>query len=242
MRRIRTVGLCLATAFALSAIAASGASAGELLFKAKTGSIVGGGFLWLSGLALLGGGPGEKIDCQHVRSNGLFLSTTLGHGLLLFLGCSIQVSVSTFKCTSLGEATGNIHIPLAKFHLGLAHLGTNGHIPAILTALPPGGISFSCLGASFTLLGGVIGALQKTNGEPVGLNLPFQAIDLVYKQSSGKQELRSILMPGGALEEYELRNVSGGGSTELWLELSTGILDGFTNNKGEATEVELVEP
>jgi hypothetical protein len=241
MKRISIVGLCLAAVFVLSAVSAPSALAGELLFRAKTGSIVGGGFLWLSGLALLGA-PGEEVDCQHVRSNGLFLSTTLGHGLLLFLGCSIKVSVSTFKCTSLGEATGNIHIPLAKFHLGLAHLGTNGNIPAILTALPSGGISFSCSGASFTLLGGVIGALQKTNGEPVGLNLPLQAINLVYKQSSGKQELRLMLMPGGALEEHDLKSVSGSGFTELWLELSTGTLDGFTNDKGEATEIELVEP
>ena len=244
MKRIRIVGLCLVAIFALSATAASSASAGELLFKAVTGSIVGGGFLSASGLVLLVTHTGKLIHCKDITSHGLFLSSTLGNILIRLLGCTAKEGI-TVNCNTAGAGTGEIHLPLTTlFHLGLAHLGINTSIPAIAVLLGPKGIELECtklIGIKIT--GAVIGALQKANGEPAKLNESFKEINLVYKQTAnGEQELRLILMPGGALQTYDLSTSFNGAPAELFSEKTTDTLDGFTNGAGGATEVELVEP
>ena len=171
MKRIRIVGLCLVAVFALSAAAASSASAGELLFRAVTGSIVGGGFLSTGGLSLLVTNSGKLIHCKDVVNHGLFLSSTLGNVLIRFLGCTAKEGI-TVNCNSVGGGTGEIHLPLSTlFHLGLAHLGTNTSIPAIAVLLGPKGLEIECTKLVTVKVTGVaIGALQKANGEPAKLN------------------------------------------------------------------------
>ena len=72
---------------------------------------------------------------------------------------------------------------------------------------------------------------------------PVKEMNLVYKQTAnGEQELRLILMPGGALETYDLSSSFNGGPAELSSEKTVDTLDGFTNGAGGTTEVELVEP
>jgi hypothetical protein len=121
MKVVRMIGLCLMAVFALSAGAASSASAGELLFKSTSGNVVGGGFLSSGGLALLRSVGGSTIHCKDVENHGKFLSTTLGIVLIRFLGCTTAAFGSTLNCTSSGASTGEIHLPLATtlFHLGL---------------------------------------------------------------------------------------------------------------------------
>jgi hypothetical protein len=226
--------------FAISAVAASSASAGELLFKAVTGNIVGGGFLSLGGLSLLRTLGGSTVHCEHVHNHGKFLTTTLGDVLILFLGCTTVAFGSTLNCHNTG--TNEIHLPLATtlFHLGLAHLGTNTSIPAVDILLDED-VKFKCGFNTVTVKGAVIGALQEANGNQAPLNTPVEATNLVFKESSvGMQELTEFLMPGGGLVTQHLTSTIL--ATEESGETSTDTLDGFTNSVGGATKIELVEP
>ena len=244
MKRIRIVGLCLVAVFALSAATASSASAGELLFKAVTGSIVGGGFLSTGGLSLLITRSGKLIHCTHVVNHGLFLSPTLGDALMRFLGCTTKESI-TLNCNTLNAGTGEIHLPLSTlFHLGLGHLGTNTSIPAIAVSLGASGIEIKCTSlVTIKVTGVAIGALQNASGEQAKLNEKVKEMNLVYKQTAnGEQELRLILMPGGTLGTDDLSSSFNGGPAELSSEKATDTLNGFTNGAGAATEIELVEP
>ncbi len=245
MKRIRIVGLCLMAVFALSAVAASSASAGELLFRATntTGgaTIVGGLFLSHGGLSVLQSTGGSTIHCKDVENHGMFLSTTLGDVLIRFLGCTTEVFGGTVNCTSTGAGTGEIHMPLATtlFHLGLAHLGTNTSIPAI-DILLDNEIKFKCSIATVTVKGQVIGALL-VNGSQAPLNTKEKEVTLEFKESAqGVQELQEFLMPNGGLVTQHLTSKIL--SEQESGETSKDTLDGFTNGKGESTEIELVEP
>jgi hypothetical protein len=242
MKRIRIVGLCLMAVFALSAGAASSASAGELLFEAGTGNIVGGGFLSSGGLSVLQSKGGQTVHCKEVRNHGKFLSRTLGDVLIRFLGCTTAVFGSTtLNCTSTGAGTGEIHLPLATtlFHLGLAHLGTNTSIPAIDILLDEE-LKFKCGLNSVAVKGDAIGALL-VNGSQAPLNTLEKEVTLEYKESAqGVQELQEFLMPGGGLVKQHL-------TSKILLEEESGetsrdTLDGFTNSAGGTTEIKLVEP
>ncbi|HWY17772.1 MAG TPA: hypothetical protein VNY27_03570 [Solirubrobacteraceae bacterium] len=242
MRAVRLVGLSLMAVFAISAVAASSASAGELLFKAGTGNIVGGGFLSSGGLSVLQSKGGSKVHCKEVRSHGKFLSTTLGDVLIRFLGCTtVAFGSVTLNCTSTGAGTGEIHLPLATtlFHLGLAHLGANTSIPAVDVLLDEE-VKFKCGVNSVTVKGAAIGALL-VNGSQAPLNTLEKEVTLEYKESAqGVQELKEFLMPGGSLVTQHL-------TSTILLEEESGetskdALDGFTNSTGAATEIELVEP
>ena len=244
MKRIRILGLCLVAVFALSATVASSALAGELLFKAVTGSIVGGGFLSTGGLTLLITHSGKELHCKDVIDHGLFLSSTLGNILIRILGCSAKEGI-TVNCNTAGAGTGEIHLPLSTlFHLGLAHLGSNTSIPAIVVLLGASGIEIKCTSlVTIKVTGAVIGALQNAAGEPAKLNEKVKEMNLVCKQTAnGEQELRLFLMPGGVLQTYDLSTSFNGAAAELSSTRTTDTLDGFTNGAGGATEVELVEP
>ncbi len=196
MKRIRIVGLCLMAVFALSAVVASSASAGELLFKASNGNIVGGSFKSLGGLSLLRTLGGSTIHCLHVDNHGKFLSTTLGDVLILFLGCTTVSFGSTVNCHNQG--TNEIDLPLATtlFHLGLAHFGSNVSIPAIDILLGKT-LEFKCSIATVSVKGDAIGALELTTGGQVPLNNPVSEMNLVYEESEpGMQKLTEFLMPG----------------------------------------------
>lgn len=244
MKRISVVGMCLMAVFAISAVAASSASAGELLFKATntTGgaTIVGGSFESLGGLSVLRTLGGSTIHCEHVDNHGRFLSTTLGDVLILFLNCETEVFGSSVKCHNSG--TQDIHLPLETtlFHLGLAHLGSNTSIPAI-DILLDNTLEFKCSIATVKVSGSAIGALQVPLGTQAPLNQPEKEVNLVYNESEpGMQELTEFLMPGGTLVKQHLNSTIL--AAEESAEKSTDTLNKFTNSKGEATEIELVEP
>jgi hypothetical protein len=245
MKRIRIVGLCLMAVFAFSAIAVSSASASEILFEFTKGNIAEGGTFTSKGetsskLQTLGG---STVTCTQVRDTGSFLSAHLGLALILFLGCTTIIFGGTHTCTTSGQPSGHIHLLNLVFHLGLAHLGSNTTIPAIIILLPSAGVEFNCEVGNVKVTGNVIGALQKTNGEQAPINTPEKEVNLVYKlKSTGMQELTEILMSlnGGALTTAHL-------TTEDLLETkesgqeSSDTLEGFKNSKGEETEIKLVE-
>src|SRR3981081_3249540 len=137
MKRISIAGLFLAAVFVLSAMAASSASAADLLARiAGGGSVAGVTFLSSATLPLLFTHGGKSIHCKHVTNHGLFLSATLGNVLIQFLGCTSKENLVNVSCKTPGAGSGEIHLALSTlFHLGLAHLGTNRTIPAAVILL-----------------------------------------------------------------------------------------------------------
>jgi len=251
MRRISIVGLFLAAVFALSAMAASSASAAPGLLLARVaggGSIAGVTFLSLGLLALLTtDGGGHLIDCTHVRNTGLFLSPTLGDLLILFSNCSTE----GLKCNTTGSPEGQIHLPLGTtlFHLGLAHLNINvGKIPAIVILLGKH-VKLTCGGgaAEVLILGSVIGALQLDPSEkPIPLNQRFANAILNFQQTAhGLQHLRLFLFED-VLNTYDLHSITTvlgkEGPVELSAELTLVLLDLFLlGSPAKHVELELFE-
>jgi hypothetical protein len=251
MKRISIVGLCLAAVFSLSAVAASSASAGELLalIAPKGGSAAGVTFLSLGGLSLLTTHSGKLVHCKDVHNTGLFLTSTLGDILILFLGCTTKV-IGNESCNTAGTPNkGEIHLPLANtlFHLGLAHLELSGgsfdRVPAVLILLNKD-VLFTCGAAVHVLvLGAVIGALQLD--EPlelrIPLGVPFLTALLNFSQTAhGLQHLRLFLL-GGSLASYDLDVQINGGTAELAAQVSLDLLDLFLNSAGKHVDLELVE-
>jgi hypothetical protein len=247
MKRIYTVGLCLMAVFALSAVAASGASATDLLARvAGGGSVAGVTFLSSSAtLPLLVLHGGEEIHCKSVTNHGLFLNSTLGSLLIRFLGCTDLPA----SCKTTGAAAGEIHMPLTTtlFHFGLAHLTLNtGRIPAMLILLEKHS-NIECGGLAILMLGGVIGALRLDAGShgPVPLNAPFSTALLAFEQTSpGLQHLRLFLMPGTTgVAPYDLMGEIGVGLPVILMSVVTNaVLDLFRLSNGSHVNIELVEP
>jgi hypothetical protein len=243
-RIISIVGLFLAAVFVLSAMAASSASAADLLARSTVGSIAGVTFLSSATLPLLWSHNGQSIHCKQVTNHGLFLSSTLGNVLIRFLGCTAkEEGPVTVNCSTPGAGTGEIHLALSTlFHLGLAHLGTNRTIPAIVILLGKT-IEIQCSLLPIKVRGNVIGALQR-NGAPVPLNTSFEDVNLNFQQTAnGLQHLRLILMPGSTSPTaYDLESAFGGAIFELASEVANALLDGFKTSSGAATSIEFVEP
>jgi hypothetical protein len=245
MKRISIVGLFLAAVFALSAMAASSASAADLLARiAGGGSVAGVTFLSSATLPLLFTHSGKSIHCTHVTNHGLFLSATLGNVLILFLGCTSKENLVNVKCNTPGAGTGEIHLPLSTlFHLGLAHLGTNRTIPAV-AILPGKTIVIECSPVKIEMRGNVIGALQLANGNQLPLNTPVSQMNLNFQQTAnGLQHLRLILMPGSTTPTtYDWETSFSGGVFELVSEVANATLDLFRLSNGNHVNIELVEP
>jgi len=244
MKRIGIVGLFLAAVFALSAMAASSASAADLLARiAGGGSVAGVTFLSTVTLPQLFTHSGKEIHCKHATNHGLFLSATLGNVLIRFLGCTAKEGI-TANCNTAGAGTGEIHLALSTlFHLGLAHLGTNRTIPA-LAILPGKVIEITCGGIfKIEVRGNVIGALQR-NGAAVPLNTAITDVNLNFQQTAnGLQHLRLILMPGSTTPTtYDLESSFAGGAFELASEVANALLDGFKLPNGIEDAIEFVEP
>jgi hypothetical protein len=250
MKRISIVGLFLAAVFALSAMAASSASAAPLLLLARVpggGSIAGVTFLSEAKLPLLSTHSGKLIHCKHATNHGLFLSSTLGDILLRFLGCTS----SGVACNTAGAAAEEIHLPLAGtvFHLGLAHLTINeGKLPAAVILLEKD-VLITCGGViKLLVLGSVIGALQlDLPGKfqtPLPLNTPEPQVILNFQQttpaSHGLQHLRLFLFEH-ELRTYDLDVTINGGTAELAAEVALALLDLFRLSNGTHVEIELFE-
>jgi hypothetical protein len=249
MRRIISiVGLCLAAVFAFSAMAASSASAGELLalIAPKGGSAAGVSFLSKAELPLLITHNNTRIHCKDAINFGHFLTSSLGDILIQFLGCTSSVG----SCRSLGAAAGEIHLPLATtlFHLGLAHLtSTVGKIPAVLILLDKD-VHIECgeppLAALILVLGAVIGALRldkEGNHGPLPLNTPVLQALLAFEQTAnGLQHLRLFLL-GGSLASYDLDASINGAAAELASEVANTLLFHFLLPNGKENDIEFVE-
>jgi len=260
MKRIGIVGLFLAAVFALSAMAASSASAAPGLLLARVqggGSIAGVTFLSLASLPILTTHGGSEIHCKHATNHGLFLSPTLGHILIRFLGCTtVNPLGGRLKCNTTTAGTEEIHLPLATttFHLGLAHLTLEvGRLPAALILLEKD-VVINCGGTTATILvlGAVIGALQldEPNERPIPLETPILTALLNFQQTTpaslGLQHLRLFLFED-TLRTYDLDSITttalGEGPVELSAEVALALLDLFLlpGNPPKHVDIELFE-
>jgi len=258
MKRISIVGLFLAAVFAFSAMAASSASAADLLAQVHGGgSIVGVTFLSTATLPRLITHNGSEIHCKHATNHGLFLTATLGNILIRFLGCTTANPFGgRLPCQTTGAGKEEIHLTLSTlFHLGLAHLvlpgGTVHRLPAAVILLGKT-IVINCeegiVKAKIEVLGSVIGALRLDEGsqshEPIPLNTPFSTALLSFEQTAnGLQHLRLILLPGSTTPTtFDLDANLNGGAFELASEVANALLDLFRLGNGNHVELELVEP
>jgi hypothetical protein len=229
----------------LSAVAASSASAADLLARvAGGGSVTNATFLSSATLALVITKAGHKIHCSDVIDHGLFLTSTSGLILMRFLGCSIDEISFPMKCNTKGAMSGEIHFPLSTlFRLGLAHLGTKTTIPAAVI-LPSGTTEIICdESIKLEMRGSVIGAFQKENGEQVELGKPLLALNFNFQQTSaGLQDLRLIVLPGGTTPTTNDLEVLFFSTFELASEVANFALSLFKLSNGTVISVELVEP
>jgi len=216
MKVIRVIGLCLAALFAFSAVAASSASATDLLFKPASG-----GFPYLA-LALnsieskLETTNGSTISCEVIHVEVTITDAHLGFVHVLWLGC--KESVFSSACHSPGQASGRILL-LALFHLGLGHRGTELKVPAVLV-LVPAGFEIECA-VKITVKGSVIGEI-KIPTKTLEENVP-----IIFKQvAAGKQDMTEFLlskltneelMTGQKLESHILANEESGEKAEATL-------------------------
>ena len=167
---IKLVGLTFIAAIALSAVAASSASATPLIHFSAEGSFTGKG-----GMATLETKKGTKIKCEQSTAKGSVTSLDRAQTLIEFEKCVAVSSGATCTITEGGGKTevgtsGNIHV------LALALLGSDTapplDLPAVLVSTEnkadeKANVTFECqvfgIGTEITTRGSIIGLLEKRN-------------------------------------------------------------------------------
>lgn len=229
MRAIKLCLVALAAVFALSAVAAAGASATEILFNQGSGTTFEGESNTTSKLVAKAG----NIECKKLKvEKGAFTDQHLGTATLLFLECV----ESAFKgeCETSGNSLkGHITVPV-EYHLGLAD---PGNLPAILILLTKEVIIHCAVIGEVKVKGSVIGLLE-TGKKAVKVGEPLSSAELNFTQSGAKPKLVEFLLSlaSGAKDKALLLSSVLGGEFEESAEEAEGIL-----NKFSTTTVELIE-
>jgi hypothetical protein len=259
MKRIGIIGLCLMAVVAISAVAATTASAipPELLLKLTSGNFPATFTLKGVGLATLKTANGNTITCQKTDDEGTFENAHLGKTTILFLECETTILGRKGPCGNEGSAN---MITLKEW---VTHFGTTlkeagveaSAVPGALILLPGGKFSFEC--TEVPIIGkvtinvtgeGVAGLILTTGGATPKLSPEtYSALELVYEESTttGNQKYTEFLLP---LESNKLMSglqLKSENSFEKKLEnlaqVSTDVIEGFKSAAGGATNVEIVE-
>ncbi len=197
MRHIRIVMTSLFAVFALCAVAASSASAKEILFELPSGQSYPVLFLSHAGEAKLVTEGGQEIKCTAVTNHGHIENAHLGTVGIVFTGCSTKIIV-TLKCQTAGAAKGEIVLPGGAFHLGLEHTGSSSTVPALLFLLPEESgkrqFTFECGGSSVVVTGDVLGLLEVLGGGRPVSGTQYSTALVSFKQSGGKQNSTEFLL------------------------------------------------
>jgi hypothetical protein len=232
MQIIKLCLAALAAVLALSAVAATGASATEILFSSN---VIGKGFKSTGGIVkFVTAGGAVFLECRKVTNQGTFIDQHLGKVSILFEECTEEGFKS--KCETSGNSLEG-HITLeSEYHLGLAD---PGHLPALLLLLKE--LTLKCsIGGTIKVKGSIIGLLQNTKGEPATLDKPLSEALLTFEQKSGKQNATEFLLSlaGGAKDKAKLEISIFGGEFGEAAEESKDTLREFTTTSGE---IELIE-
>jgi len=237
MRHISIVALNVVAVFALCAVAASSASAHEILFELPAGQNYPVLFLSKAGPALFESEGGIKFKCTAVTNHGHIEDAHLGTVGIVFTGCSTKIIV-TLKCQTSGAASGEIVLPNSLFHLGLEHTGTSSTVPALLFLLPVEGgehkFTFECGGSAVVLTGDVLGLLEVLGGGRPVSGTQYSTALVSFKQSGGKQNSTEFLLSLTTPEDELMtgQHLTSGsslfGTSGLGLEVDD-MLDGFSS-------------
>ena len=197
MRHIRIVIPSLVAVFALCAVAASSASAKEILFELPSGQSYPVLFLSVASATLFETESGVIFKCTASTSHGYIEDAHLGTVATTFTGCTTKIIV-TLGCQTPGAAKGEIVLPNGSFHLGLEHTSTSSTVPALLFLLPEESgkhqFTFECGGSNVTLTGDAIGLLEVLGGGRPVSGVQYSSALLSFKQSGGKQNSTSFLL------------------------------------------------
>jgi hypothetical protein len=253
MKRISiTIGLCLVSVVAFSAIAAGSASAEPtLLLRLTKGEFPAFYALKTDGSDSFETAAGDKITCTNTEGDGEFENPHLGVILFIVKGCSTTVEGESGPCNTVEAKSEEGLIMLDDWvdHFGGVKLANGKEDPGIL-ALRPEKYEIEC---SVAILGkvkivitgaGVVGLLMTLTGEVPKINTPLSSFNILFKGTKGVQEDTEFLLP---LKENELikasltADISIFGKEESIALNSTAHIGAFENSKKEATEVEIVE-
>jgi hypothetical protein len=252
MKRISIiVGLCLVSAVALSAIAASSASAVEptLLLRLTKGEFPVFYALKTDGNDHFETESGLSITCLKTEGDGSFETAHLGFILLEMTGCEAAAPFNGGMCNTVeaGSKEGLVMLDDWVDHFGGTRLGAGKEVPGLLL-LTNAKFEIEC----HTILGivkaavttpGTVGRLQTAGGELPKVNTPLKAYNIEFKGEKGIQEYKEFLFPlkNNELFTYNPKvKVDGGAEQPVGL-TSTSHIEKLENSKHEPTEVEIIE-
>jgi hypothetical protein len=203
MRRMRIIGLCLVSAVALSALAATSASAALPEFRPPFPKA----FSSTSGKTVLETVKKFKMTCTSDRNTGEVTGPKTGTVVITFVGCTIPGA----PCSNVPETPGLVKTNTLVADLGYINKATkevgldlfNGNLIA----------QFTCGGVPVAVKGSVIGKLTPVNkivNPPGGFTLKFA-------QAKGKQKITHLegepidipetSLGGGPFEESGLGSI-----------------------------------
>jgi hypothetical protein len=206
MKRMRIVWLCLLASFALTAIAASSASAAKPEFIAKKFPVT---FTSTSGKGTLETLGGTQVTCSSDTDTGELTGANGGKDIanvvVKFNGC--KESVFNAECKTSGAAAGEIKTNVLSGEVGYIKKAAPIEVGLMLSP------TTAALFAEFNCLGGLV-KIQVQNlveGKALPLNKSETKGELIYKQKLGMQELNKL---EGQTGESLLETSIGGGAFE----------------------------
>jgi hypothetical protein len=211
MKRMRIMGLCVVAAFALSACAASFATA-EPVFLTKT--VVAEGvkipIKATLGAAFLEGKSGSKITCTGGSSTGEVTGPkTSKKNVSTFVGCV----TGEFKCESAGQAEGVIVTKSLEAKLN----GITSSLPGERLFDEGEGrkgklAEFSCAGGAIAVIvkGSLIGSLSGAAGTNAETGKLLPSGNLTFAEAGGIQKYTSFSEGPEKGEKEQLESSVGG--------------------------------
>ncbi len=214
MNRVRMVGVCLLASFALSAIAATAASAEpEYLTKAV---VVEGAKIPLTATlsaAFLEAASGTKITCTAGTGSGEVTGPrTSKNSVTTFTGCES----GGFPCNSEGKPTGSITTVALEGKLN----GLTSSLPGVRffpEATGRGGVlaEFTCAGTLKVIVrGSISGAVSGAAGTNLETGKLLSSGKLTFAESAGTQKYTSFVEGPEKGEKEQLESSIGGGAYE----------------------------
>lgn len=215
MKYLKTLGLCLVAALALSVAMAATASAAELeLVNTKGEALVKKGFSGESGKGTLETVAGRKITCSKAKFSGTITGTKSGEATTTFTGCE---ALGIFKCNSEKAKEGEIITTLSIIPVWEVKSGTLERA-LLLTILPSTRVVV-------ILCGGGLQTLDVRHGLLILLTVPAIGVlsrenTIEAKQTKGVQAATKYEINSGEAEKADFLETEGSGFETFGFEQS----------------------
>lgn len=236
MKHLRILGLAVAAVLALSAVAASGASAALPEFTGPFPKA----FTSTSGKGTLETKAGRKVTCEADTNTGKITGAKSDEATVKFTGCKIEKTGVTLTCTSPGAKEGEIVVEVLST---LVYIKEAAPKEVGIVLKPKTGttfVTFKCVGKSIF---GTVEESVTVRGEVIGVITPINTLTstftLAFKQTKGVQEpteyenekkekVKAIL---------ETEGVGTGTGSETWSFEQSGETTTDTLTTSETTEI-----